>query len=1458
MIDTLPRVQQASSIRKTPSITSIHPPRPIQSKPSLKRKTRGQNKYENASMVKSFQNVEPVPPILRAQEDLEELAGRQMQPTLAREIPFKVVDIQDDKMEPDQFDSLGHLFRHRASSSQGRVIPAFTLVDHKGKETTSLTWEKLSARAEKVAFVIRDKSGLQVGDRVALYYRRSEMIDFTVAFLGCFLAGMVAVPIVTDDLNEFWFILRVAQAHLVLTTDSQLKTLTKTLKAKSIDFPKDVDWWSTNDFGSLYTHQIKSGHYSAIRSTPLAYIEFTKSINGELKGVAVSHQTVMRTCHTFTAAITDTVVALAEDGSPSILPNWDSQGADTILTFIEPRQQLGLTVSILASIYSGSHTLFAAPSIKETPAVWIYLVSKYNVTIGLAHYPGMYSITKQYQKNTKEVQNFSKKVVPNLSSLRLLLIDTLIVRPEIHAFIATHLLTPLIKNLAQSPAEIITPIASLPEHAGMMVSFRDYLGPGLLEEYETAEGLKKVFASGRSREVWECTLDAHALRRGKVVVLSTGECEEEGGYRVGSHGFPFPTSSVAIVDPETTLLCPPDRLGEVWIDMPALPDGFWGIPALTEAVYRASPKVVPTETLFPENIKGSFVRTGLLGTLIGGRLVLFGPYEECIRQQQLNEPLGIEEIHFGSDLVSTLSKRCQLDACTLFAIFINQQYLPVLAFESNGPSEELTKQIEQVTQTLLTYHGLRVFTTLVVNQGILPRQLKDGHSTIHPLQTKRRFLSGQLPITFIQLDVDRTVFSDASADTPNVWLSMMAAYDRALSMQLISPRKRPQHSGIEMIQNATDERSNYDLSKFTNMVDIILWRTSLYPDENAFVIVNGSSTKPISWKKMNGQIAGLAHYLHKKIQLKAGEKVLLLLPFGIDLVRTLYACFVLGLVPVVCPEDCVKPESLSDAISDLSITTFLVNAQSEDVLKANKALGALLRRQRLVHVEKASKFSKLLGPESGYSVRSEWTMDKSRSAMILIHPSVNTYKQDYVMYGHDTIMAQCRTQKLTCQIKYQRPLIVTGLGGFEGLGLLHAAFCGVYVGCTTILMPTLEFKENASAYFELISRNKCSTVGANYPLFDQAINRIHPSKQKQIPLQNTQNLMLAVSSRTKPRFYEKVTRFLSLSGLEREAINTVYSHPWNPMITTRSYMLIEPISLIADFEWLRQGIVRPLSQADDASGVLLHDSGIVPTNTMIAIVNPETHTLCPTHVIGEIWVSSDSNVKGVLHQGQFEATVQGADPRIKYMRTGDVGFLWHVQRQTVSGPVEEGQCLYVLGHLSEVIMSKGLLHFAVDVEETVETCNANIWLEGCYIIQVDLEIVVVVAVKSNDAAISTIPLIVSAILERHALLVDTVVIVSKDQLPKKHNGEKRRKQVLSMYMKKELAAMHVSRIKNQHQPIHLPQWHHHLQEDTASVISFTTNLDAEAASVYKPLVPAASTRSRNSNGGESITGHSAL
>lgn len=238
---------------------------------------------------------------------------------------------------------------------------------------------------------------------------------------------------------------------------------------------------------------------------------------------------------------------------------------------------------------------------------------------------------------------------------------------------------PLGSAMVQSPTEVVTPIISLSEHAGSILSFRDYLGPGKLEEFEqsynqedntTTTKKKTMFASGRSRDVWECTLDADALRKKKVVVLATSTSspnessllEEPGCLRVGSHGFPFPNSTIAIVDPETTLLCPSDTIGEIWVDSPSLPDGFWGIPALTDAIYHASPVLVPSETLYPEAYSQQFVRTGLMGTMIGGRLVVLGSYEDCVRQQRLGSELGTDETHFNTDIINTLTKKTRVDS----------------------------------------------------------------------------------------------------------------------------------------------------------------------------------------------------------------------------------------------------------------------------------------------------------------------------------------------------------------------------------------------------------------------------------------------------------------------------------------------------------------------------------------------------------------------------------------------------------------------------------------------------------------------------------------------------------------------------------------------------------------------------------------------------------------------------
>lgn len=129
--------------------------------------------------------------------ELHVYAGRQAFPQRPREPVADAVDKYTGTLLAS-FPTVPAILRHRAT-----ILPKSTLayiqLDAKGKDTGSLTWEKLYGRAEKVAQLLRNRPGNTKGAKIGLVYRRSEVLDFLVAFHGCFLASMVAVPIITLD-----------------------------------------------------------------------------------------------------------------------------------------------------------------------------------------------------------------------------------------------------------------------------------------------------------------------------------------------------------------------------------------------------------------------------------------------------------------------------------------------------------------------------------------------------------------------------------------------------------------------------------------------------------------------------------------------------------------------------------------------------------------------------------------------------------------------------------------------------------------------------------------------------------------------------------------------------------------------------------------------------------------------------------------------------------------------------------------------------------------------------------------------------------------------------------------------------------------------------------------------------------------------------------------------------------
>ena len=200
---------------------------------------------------------------------------------------------------------------------------------------------------------------------------------------------------------------------------------------------------------------------------------------------------------------------------------------------------------------------------------------------------------------------------------------------------------------------------------------------------------------------------------------------------------------------------------------------------------------------------------------------------------------------------------------------------------------------------------------------------------------------------------------------------------------------------------------------------------------------------------------------------------------------------------------------------------------------------------------------------------------------------------------------------------------------------------------------------------------------------------------------------------------QKVRLHFASASLDRTAINIVYSHVLNPMVATRSYMCIEPVELWLDLRSLRRGLIYPMDPDTDPTALVVQDSGMVPVNTQIAIVNPETCTLSHVGEYGEIWVQSDACAKSFygskqeFDQERFNGRIVDGDPNVAYVRTGDLGFLHTVTRPIGPGgqPVEM-QVLFVLGGIGETFEVNGLNHFPMDIEMTVERCHRNIVAGG--------------------------------------------------------------------------------------------------------------------------------------------------
>lgn len=1346
-----------------------------------------------------------------------------------------------------QSESFADILASRAKLYKGESV--FTVLDSKGKEISNITWDKLFSKAVRVASEIK-KLSLKKNDTIVLLYKDGEVCEFAVAFFGCCIAKVTSIPIHQDiSLHEVLDIINLTSSKLVLYSDTVAKELEKMhSNGHRIVWPLKLIKWRTGDFGSAKKSELQNWSLKAVigeRLSELVYVEFSRSPVGELRGVALSHRTILHQMQ----CLNKTLLSLPRSGGGLHRSlNHFERHRKVFLATLDVRLSIGLILGILFTAYSGNVLIWAPQSVMEVQGLYANILSKHRASLLLTEYIGLKRVTYDYQLSPNLTRYFSKTQKVDFSSVEWVLVNALTIDAEFIEILSQRYLRPL---GCREPENAVISMLTLSEYGGMVISMRDWLGN------RGALGIECEGDESASSEFSAVLIDKEALSRNQVKILETNPSNADDIpadiLRVDAFGFPLPDATLAVVNPETSALVRKDELGEIWIDSPCLSGGFYGLRKESKLIFHAKCRDANGF------LEMDFLRTGLLGFSYNGKVYVLGLYEDRIRQRiswidkEIYRKMGKElhvgngtRYHYSSHILATLAREVrQVYDCTIFDIFIGNEYLPVAIIEADivrRTSEDVADTVsisskgsqatagdkdgntlnnaiplnepflnalaQRCFETLYKHHLLRLYCVLVVDIDSLPKIMRSGGTEIANMLCKKRFLEGSLKAEFVKFFVSKTISQIPYGE--DVIGGIWSPYSSRVR-HLMLEGSQEQYSTIDYRDESFDEKTGARLTDFKSIIDILKFRVASCGDSVAFQTLDNSksSSKPLTWKKFEQRVFALCYYFLEKARIKPGKYVILMYSLSEEFVIAVYACLMCGIIPIpMLPFDSNRigedfPAFLG-VIKDFDIQEIFVNDDVEKFLKngpvsdgMKKMSSKKYKPQKIKNTTKISKVSNLANLRAKIAKYQQETnfRDENTTVLVWLNFTSDHYRVAATL-NHKSLLGICKVFKETCSMTYKTPVLGC-VRHSAGLGFIQAAILGVYLGTITYLMSPVTYAENPLVFFLALAKHKVKDVFVTEQMLKYASFKISP---KGFNLANVKNMMIGTDTRIEVNLLRRIATFFLQNKLSASSMSAVYNHYFNPIIATRSYMTVAPVDLYLDPIALRQGFVSPVNPAESPNALHIQDSGMVPVCTEIAIVNPENNKVCREGEFGEIWVCSEANLKSFTNgpkgpidnftKSQFLGKIEGGNPQMTYVRTGDLGFLHHIsitKSSYASSSKEEPvitsfQPLFVLGKIADSFEIMGLHHFPLDIENTIESCHPDIFRNGSCVFKCGDYTIVVCESKRMRNFASLVPLIVNTVLSKHHLIIDIVAFMRKNEFPISRLGTKQRARIVDAWV----------------------------------------------------------------------------
>ncbi|KPJ00578.1 Disco-interacting protein 2 [Papilio xuthus] len=508
------------------------------------------------------------------------------------------------------------LQRYGTASFKANVA---TVLDPNGKLSNSLTYGKLLSRSFKIAHALLNKTftskstsggpmtgdnSIKLGDRVALVYPNNDPINFMCAFYGCLQAGVVPVPIEVPltrrdaGLQQVGFLLGSCGIQYALTSDACLKGLPKTSSGDVVSFRgwPSLHWVSTEKLPRPPRDWIPPPRPA--EDSP-AHIEHTSAADGSAMGVIVTRASM-----------------LSHSRMLSVACNYTE--GEHMVCVLDFKRETGLWHAVLASVLNGMHVIFIPYALmKVSPASWMHMITKYRASV---------AIVKSRDLHWGLLATRDHKEI-SLSSLRMLLVadganpwslsscDQFLSVFQSKAICFMHACTKVVRGrcAARISARESRPQSEL-GHLQCLSRVRgDAICPCACSSESLTVCVRRAGRGGSS--AGRGVLSMSGLSYGVVRVDAENSLTS---LTLQDCGQVMPSCVIVVVKIEgPTYLCKTDEVGEICVLCGATGSGYWGLPGLTNTVFRVRPLDADGEPIGEEH----YVRSGLLGFLGPGGLV---------------------------------------------------------------------------------------------------------------------------------------------------------------------------------------------------------------------------------------------------------------------------------------------------------------------------------------------------------------------------------------------------------------------------------------------------------------------------------------------------------------------------------------------------------------------------------------------------------------------------------------------------------------------------------------------------------------------------------------------------------------------------------------------------------------------------------------------------------------------